>query len=259
MKLNIYPAPAFRDNYIWIIHNTEQAVAIDPGDASPVLEYLESEQLQLNAILITHHHPDHTGGNRKLLDLFDVPVYGPKKETIPTVTHPVQEQDTIHLPDFSIMLDVIEIPGHTHGHIAYYGSFQEKNRLFCGDTLFSCGCGRIFEGTPQQMFLSLQKLTGLPDDTLVYCAHEYTLSNISFASTVEPDNDELQKQAHRVKQLRNKDKPTLPTTIAMEKACNPFLRCRQPTIIHNVRRHTKLKLEEPIEVFTALREWKNCF
>lgn len=259
MNLNIYPAHAFKDNYIWIIHNTDYAVAIDPGDADPVLEYLESNQLQLTAILITHHHGDHTGGNRKLLNLFDVPVYGPKKEAISTVTHPLHEEDSIYLTDLSLKFDIIDIPGHTRGHIAYFGSFQGKNRLFCGDTLFACGCGRIFEGTPQQMFLSLQKLAKLPGDTLVYCTHEYTLSNIKFACTVEPNNAELQKQAHRAKQLRHENKPTLPTSIAMEKACNPFLRCHQQEIIQSVRRYTTTKLSEPLEVFTALREWKNNF
>ena len=260
--LQIDPIPAFRDNYIWIIHNSEHAVVVDPGDATPALDYLQSNQLQLEAILITHHHSDHTGGNRVLLDKFDVPVYGPKREAISTVTHPVQEADAVHIPTLPLALEVIEIPGHTHGHIAYFGSLQDtqdRNILFCGDTLFASGCGRVFEGTPQQMYRSLQKLADLPEDTLVYCTHEYTLGNIAFARIVEPNNVELEKQAHRAKLLRNKNTPTLPTSIAIEKVCNPFLRCQQPEIIKTASQYAEKMLSEPVDVFTALREWKNNF
>lgn len=262
MTLQIQPIPVFRDNYIWIIHNTKHAIVVDPGDALPALDYLQSNQLQLQAILITHHHNDHTGGNPMLLDRFDVPVYGPARETISTVTHALQEGDAIHIPTLSLAFEVIEIPGHTCGHIAYFGFLQglkNKNILFCGDTLFACGCGRILEGTPQQMYQSLQKLADLPDDTLVYCTHEYTLGNIAFARTVEPSNINLEKQDHRAKQLRSENRPTLPTTIATEKACNPFLRCHQPEIIETASQYAGKMLSEPIAVFTALRERKNSF
>jgi len=260
--LHIHPIPAFRDNYIWIIHDTESAVVVDPGDAQPVLDYLRSNQLRLNAILITHHHSDHTGGNHTLLKHYDVPVYGPQRETIPTVTHALIDNNTVYLETLSLSLEVIEVPGHTLGHIAYFGTLpgsQKKNILLCGDTLFASGCGRIFEGTPQQMFQSLKRLEQLPDDTLVYCTHEYTLSNISFARTVEPGNTELQLQEHRAKQLRRDNKPTLPSRIATEKTCNPFLRCNQPEIIKMASQHAGKELNEPLDVFTALREWKNNF
>lgn len=262
MTLKINPIPAFRDNYIWIIHNAEQAIVVDPGDAPPALKYLQTNQLQLRAILITHHHNDHTGGNSMLLDHFNVPVYGPKRESISTVTHPVQEGDTVHIPLLSLALEVIEIPGHTRGHVAYFGSSQgpqDKNILFCGDTLFASGCGRVFEGTPQQMYKSLQKLANLPEDTLIYCAHEYTLANIAFARTVEPNNADLEKREHRAKQLRSENTPTLPTSIAIEKACNPFLRCHQQEIIKTASQYAGKMLNEPIDVFSTLREWKNCF
>ncbi|MCP5292857.1 MAG: hydroxyacylglutathione hydrolase [Burkholderiales bacterium] len=260
--LRIYPIPAFRDNYIWIIHNTTSATVIDPGDAHPVLDYLQSNKLQLESILITHHHSDHTGGNGMLLDRFDVPIYGPIHETIPTVTHPLQGGDTVHLPPLSLSLAVIDVPGHTSGHIAYFGSLpgpEKKNILFCGDTLFACGCGRLFEGTPLQMYQSLQKLTDLPEDTLVYCTHEYTLSNISFARTVEPSNSDLQQFEHHASQLRNRNQATIPTNIATEKNCNPFLRCNQSEIIKMASQYAGKKLSEPLDIFIALREWKNNF
>ncbi|SES80391.1 hydroxyacylglutathione hydrolase [Nitrosomonas marina] len=260
--LRIYPIPAFRDNYIWIVHDTASAVVIDPGDAHPVLDYLQSKKLQLDAILITHHHNDHTGGNLALLDRFDVPVYGPEHEAISTVSHPLRDGEIVVLPSLSLSLEVIEVPGHTLGHIAYFGlppGPDQKHILFCGDTLFASGCGRLFEGTAQQMYQSLQKLADLPDDTLVYCTHEYTLSNISFARTAEPDNVDLQQLEQHASQLRCNNKPTLPSTIAMEKACNPFLRCNHPEIIRTASLYAGKKLHEPLDVFTALREWKNNF
>ncbi|MBX3629141.1 MAG: hydroxyacylglutathione hydrolase [Nitrosomonas sp.] len=258
-KLKIYPLPAFRDNYIWIIHTTVHAVIVDPGDAAPVIDYLESHHLQPIAILITHHHSDHTGGNLQLLERYNLPVYGPLQEKIPTVTHPVREGDRIQLTPLALTFDVLEIPGHTRGHIAYFTATQLRNMLFCGDTLFACGCGRIFEGTPQQMYDSLQKLASLPDDTLVYCTHEYTLGNISFARVAEPGNDELRKLEQQAKKMRQQHLPTLPTDMATEKACNPFLRCQHLEIIHAAEQFTGEKLIDPVEVFTALRKWKNVF
>src|SRR5687768_12745712 len=191
---HIVAVRAFTDNYIWIIRDHTRAAAVDPGDAAPVLDYLKQEKLQLIAILNTHHHHDHIGGNPGLLREFPVPVYGPGTESIPTLTHRLRECDDAeneegcaYIPEFALNLRVLDIPGHTAGHIAYYGA----NMLFCGDTLFSCGCGRLFEGTPEQMVASLDKLADLPNETLIYCGHEYTLSNIRFARLVEPGNPVL--------------------------------------------------------------------
>jgi hydroxyacylglutathione hydrolase len=258
-NLQICPVPAFRDNYIWIIHNTVHAAIVDPGDASPVISYLNSQQLQPIAILITHHHNDHTGGNLQLLERFDLPVYGPQHEKITTVNNPVREGDRIQLEPLGLAFDIIEVPGHTHGHIAYFAATQPRSLLFCGDTLFSCGCGRIFEGTSQQMYAALRKLATLPDNTLVYCAHEYTLANIAFARAVEPGNDDLRKLEQRANQMRQQHLPTLPTDMATEKACNPFLRCQHPEVIRCAAQFAGRKLSDPVEVFAALREWKNIF
>ena len=253
---------AFTDNYIWVIRDHFHAAVIDPGDAAPVLAYLQHEQLKLIAILNTHHHNDHVGGNAALLQEFPVPVYGPANEAIPTLTHrlkesndPESEEGNAFIPEFSLNLKVLDIPGHTAGHIAYYGA----NLLFCGDTLFSCGCGRLFEGTAQQMESSLQKLAGLPDETRVYCGHEYTQNNIRFARMVEPGNEALIKRETEVKKLREQDVPTLPSTIAMEKATNPFLRCGEPEIIQNASNHAGKPLAGPVSVFAALRDWKDHF
>lgn len=256
--LNIYPVHAFKDNYIWVIHNRNYAVVVDPGIASPVIEYLALKNLQLSAILITHHHHDHTGGNAELLKLFNVPVYGPRNEFISTVTHSVKGGDLLNLPEISLHLNVLDTPGHTQGHIAYYGS-DPINLVFCGDTLFSCGCGRIFEGTPQQLYESLQKIYRLPDDTFVYCTHEYTLSNIRFARTVDPENLKLIELERTAQALRNKNIPTIPTTLALEKAVNPFLRCDQHDIVNSVQNYSATSLSDPLSVFTVLREWKNNF
>ncbi|QOJ23683.1 MAG: hydroxyacylglutathione hydrolase [Gammaproteobacteria bacterium] len=254
--LNIYPLPAFRDNYIWVIHNRDYAAVIDPGTASPVIDYLQSEKLQLCAILITHHHSDHTGGITELTQLFNVPVYGPGNEPIKEVTHPQRENDQIKLAEIALTLSVLDIPGHTRGHIAYYGS-KPFAMVFCGDTLFSCGCGRIFEGNAVQMYQSLQKLCQLPDDTRVYCTHEYTLSNIRFARKVDPENRELIELEITARQLRQQNLPTLPTTIHLEKAVNPFLRCDQQAVIDCARQRVAMALPDPVSVFSVLREWKN--
>jgi len=256
--LKIHPIPAFKDNYIWILHNENYASVIDPGTAQPVIDYLNHKKLQLKSILITHHHNDHTGGIIKLLNKFNVPVYGPHNESIPTLTHTVKENDEIILEELSLTLKVPETPGHTTDHIAYYGSNKTK-MLFCGDTLFACGCGRLFEGTAKQMYNSLQKLTNLPDDFMVYCTHEYTLENIRFARTVEPGNLTLLEFETTAKQLRKQNMPTLPTTLGQEKATNPFLRCDQPEVIQSACRHLGQDLSEPTRIFSTLREWKNNF
>jgi hydroxyacylglutathione hydrolase len=253
--LHIVPVRAFTDNYIWIIHDRCHAAVVDPGDAAPVLDFLRRENLQLVAILNTHHHNDHVGGNAALLREFPVPVYGPAHESIPTLTHRLREGDNVQLAEFPLSFNVLDIPGHTAGHIAYYGA----NLLFCGDTLFACGCGRLFEGTPQQMHASLQKLAGLPDETQVYCGHEYTLANIHFARAVEPGNQALLELEAAMKKLRKQDIPTLPSTLMREKATNPFLRCNQLEVIQSAGNYLGASLPDPVSVFAAIRSWKNDF
>lgn len=252
---HIVPVCAFIDNYIWVIRDQHHAAVVDPGDAAPVLAFLRRENLKLVAILNTHHHNDHVGGNAALLREFSVPVYGPGNESIPTVTHCLKEGDSIQLAEFSLGFSVLDIPGHTAGHIAYYGA----NLLFCGDTLFACGCGRLFEGTALQMYTSLQKLAKLPDATSVYCGHEYTLANIHFAKEVEPGNQVLIELKVLAEKQRELNFPTLPSTIAMEKSCNPFLRCSQPEVIYNASNYLGKPLADPVSVFAAIRDWKNNF
>ena len=257
--IQVHPIHAFNDNYIWIIHNKDHAVVVDPGDALPVLRYLDDNNLHLIAILITHHHNDHVGGNAALLEKFSVPVYGPANESIATLTHHISEGEKVQLDKLSLSLSVLDVPGHTAGHIAYHGSINKNSVLFCGDTLFVCGCGRIFEGTAPQMYVSLQKLVNLPDETLVYCTHEYTLSNINFSRTVDPNNTTLKELEIKMQDLRHRGIPTLPSSIATERTNNPFLRCDQPEIILSVSNHVDKTLLEPVEVFAALRQWKNTF
>lgn len=251
----VLPIRAFEDNYIWLLHDRQHAVAIDPGEASPVLAALEQYGLQLDAILVTHRHGDHVDGIAELLARFPVPVFGPAHESIPGLTRPVSEGDLVELPNLAATLTVLDIPGHTAGHVAYYGG----NSLFCGDTLFACGCGRIFEGTPPQMYASLQKLARLPDDTAVYCAHEYTLSSIRFAKTVEPDNQALLERETADKAAVAAGRPTLPSTIKLEKRTNPFLRCEEAKVMQSVSRYTDKALLNPVDVFAALRQWKDKF
>lgn len=246
---------AFKDNYIWIIHNQQFAVIIDPGDARPAKSYLRQHKLQPVAILCTHHHNDHTGGNRELVQEFSIPVYGPAHENIPGGTVALSDGETFTIQELAISFKVLEVAGHTAGHIAFYG----QHALFCGDTLFSCGCGRIFEGSAQQMYTSLQKLVSLPDETKIYCAHEYTLANIEFAKVVDPDNAALSALEKDCRQKRARNFPTLPSTIAIEKMVNPFLRCDQQSIINSASQHDGQFLKDPARVFGVLRDWKNSF
>lgn len=256
--LQIIPIPALNDNYIWtLIHaGKKQAVAVDPGEASPVLAFLQRQQLKLVAILTTHHHNDHIGGIPTLYQHAQVPVYGAENSPAPIITHRLTDQAQVAFFDEEIVFTVMAIPGHTLDHIAYY----TPNLLFCGDTLFAAGCGRLFEGTAEQLFHSLQKLVQLPDNTLIYCTHEYTVNNLRFALTVEPDNAEIKQRLTLMKQVRQHHLPTLPTTLAIEKQVNPFLRVDQPTVIASVQNHTNnKKLTEPLAVFRSLRAWKDRF
>lgn len=250
-------ADAFEDNYIWLVRGPipNRVAIVDPGDAAPVIERLERENLAPAAILCTHHHWDHTGGVKDLVARYDVPVYGPEAEDIPAVTYRVKESDHIAPEQLGLEFVVLDVPGHTAGHIAYYG----HGVLFCGDTLFSAGCGRLFEGTAAQMHTSLAKLAGLPAATLVYCAHEYTQANLRFALAVEPDNPDLPRRMAEVERLQREHAPSLPSTIELEKRTNPFLRTDEPAVRSTASRHAGCELSVGVEVFAALRSWKDKF
>lgn len=251
----VVPLRAFADNYIWTIRDAAFAAVVDPGDAQPVLDYLDREKLQLVAILNTHHHADHVGGNAALLAKTRVPVYGPRDERIAEVSERLADGQRFTLPHFNIEMETLEIPGHTRSHIAFYGD----DLLFCGDTLFAAGCGRLFEGTPRQMHDSLTRLARLPDVTRVYCGHEYTLSNLKFARAAEPDNRHLPELETRMQALRDGNQPTLPSTIAQEKATNPFVRVAEPGVVHSASTRAGKKLLDPVSVLAEIRDWKNNF
>ena len=228
---------------------------VDPGEAGPVKAYLAREGLTLVAILATHHHPDHVGGIAELVAMTKVPVFGPKGEPIPALTHPVGQGDKVAIAALAAEFSVLDIPGHTRAHVAYYG----LESLFCGDTLFACGCGRVFEGTAEQMLASLSKLAALPDATKVYCGHEYTLANIKFARAVDPHNRELAAREERATKLRAAGRPTLPSTLGEERATNPFLRCAEPVVVESANKYLGARAADPARVFAAIREWKNRF
>lgn len=254
--LRISPIPAFTDNYIWCLQHEDTCVVVDPGDAAPVLTQLNSLGLNLSAILITHHHWDHTNGIDTLLARFPgIPVYGPVSDKISQITHPLSQGDTVTLPSLDVTFEVFEVPGHTLDHIAYYG----QNALFCGDTLFSGGCGRLFEGTPAQMHASLGVLAELPEATRVYCTHEYTQANLAFALAVEPDNKHLLAYRDEVARKRAGDTPSLPSSIGREKAINPFLRVKENGLKSSVEQQAGKDLHTDADVFAALRGWKDNF
>ena len=253
---DVIRVPAFKDNYIWLLRKGAAAVAVDPGDARPVIEVLESEGLALAAILVTHHHADHQGGVAGLLAHADaaIEVFGPASESITALTRPLHGGETIALPLLDVGLQVLHVPGHTLGHLAYYGGA----RLFCGDTLFGAGCGRLFEGSPEQMLASLKCLAALPAPTAVYCAHEYTEANLRFALAVDPGNGALCQRVADVAALRAAGLASVPSTIALERATNPFLRCREPALVAAAQRRGSCAGDE-LAVFASLREWRNDF
>ncbi len=260
--LNIMPVPALKDNYIWlIIHpSTAQCLIVDPGAAAPVITALRAHKLTPIGILLTHHHYDHTDGVTELLIDYPIQVYGAATEQIPTVTYPLQGGETLEFPEMALQLAVLSIPGHTRGHLAYYGAdVGSCGAVFCGDTLFTVACGRVFEGTMAQMYDSLQRLAALPLDTQVYCGHEYTAANLPFALAVEPNNTRLQQRVEETQALIAKGLPTVPSTLALEKATNPFLRCEHEGVRLAAERQCGNRLSTPEEVFAVLREWKNGF
>lgn len=252
--MNIVPVPAFKDNYIWIIRDDNgRAAVVDPGDAQPALDYLQAEGLSLAAVLITHHHPDHVGGVPRLLERHDVSVFGPASERIPGMSDPLSEGGQARIPEMGLTFDVLDIPGHTAGHIAYVG----HGSLFSGDTLFAGGCGKLFEGTPAQMHASLAKLAALPEDTRVYCGHEYTEANLRFAVQVEPDNPAIQQRLESVTAQRHNGEVTLPSRIGLELETNVFLRSASESVKQHAEAHAGQSLDSPVDVFGAVRAWKD--
>ena len=253
--LAIHGVPAFKDNYIWMLEDGREAVAVDPGDDAPVEDFLAARKLRLAAVLATHHHADHVGGLPALARRWKCPTFGPAREVEAHLDRRLAEGDRFEVPGLGIELATLDIPGHTAGHIALFGA----DVLFCGDTLFACGCGRLFEGTPAQMVDSLGKLARLAPATRVYCGHEYTLANIAFAQAVEPGNTELAARAQREAAKRKRGEPTLPSTIGEELATNPFLRCGEPEVAAAAQRRAGRSLPGPVEVFAEIRAWKNAY
>ena len=255
--LQVTPVRAFSDNYIWLIHSPRDArsvVVVDPGDAAPVRAALAAQSLTLSAILLTHHHGDHVGGVAELLREHVAPVFGPAAERVPGDPKPLTEGDVVDLPSLGLRFDVLDVPGHTAGHIAYVG----HGAVFCGDTLFSAGCGRLFEGTAEQMSTSLAKLASLPDDTAVYCAHEYTVGNLIFGLAVEPGNTDSLAYLEECRARRARDEATVPSNMRRERNVNPFLRCHQETVKQAAEARAGRRLNRT-EVFAVIREWKDGF
>jgi hydroxyacylglutathione hydrolase len=249
---------AFSDNYIWLIESPsaqDRVIAVDPGDAQPVIAALQHQGLSLAAILLTHHHADHIGGVPELLRHWTVPVVGPDDTRIAHRTLTVRDGERCELPDLGLSFEILQVPGHTLSHIAFWG----HGALFCGDTLFSAGCGRMFEGTPTQMNASLNRLRILPPDTLMFCGHEYTAANLRFALTVDPTNRAALEYQARVDRLRAAGNPSLPSSMATEIRVNPFLRCEDPAVVRAAESHVGKPLKDPALVFGALRAWKDQF
>ncbi len=256
--LTVHPVRAFSDNYVWLIASPaapRQVVAVDPGEAKPVIAYLKDNDLKLGAILLTHHHPDHIGGVPELLRLAQVPVIGPEDARIGFKTRTVRGGERCELPELGLGFEILQVPGHTVSHIAFWG----HGALFCGDTLFSAGCGRMFEGNPEQMNASLNRLRELPPETQVFCGHEYTAANLRFALTVEPANAAALDYQENVNRLRAGGNPSLPSTLSLEIKVNPFLRCDKSSVRAAAEAHAGKALAQPYEVFGVLRAWKDGF
>jgi hydroxyacylglutathione hydrolase len=253
--LNLIPLPAFEDNYIWVWHDARHAVAVDPGDPAPLIAFLDAHRLVLTAVLITHHHRDHTGGNTLLRQRYQCAIYAPDNPRIPAVTHTVRGGDSVDIPEPGLHFEVLATPGHTLDHISYVG----HGCLFCGDTVFGCGCGKLFEGSPATMAASLGAILTLPDATRVCCAHEYTLSNIDFAKTIDGGNPALLERERADRALRAQNRPTLPSTLALEKATNPFLRFHERDMTAFAARYLDRPDPTPAEVFGAIRAAKDAW
>jgi hydroxyacylglutathione hydrolase len=252
----VSPLPAFNDNYIWMLTSAEHSgmVVVDPGDADVVIKAINETNIPLVAILLTHHHADHTGGVNQLVELYSVPVYGPKNSPFEDISHPLS--DAMQITLLGETLVVKEVPGHTLDHICYFKG-SKSPQLFCGDTLFLAGCGRLFEGTAKQMLKNMNYFKTLPPETLIYCTHEYSLANLAFASAVEPNNLDISATISRCKKLRAQNIPTLPSSISQELMINPFMRSQEETVQNAARSYTKSEINNELEAFTAIREWKN--
>jgi len=254
---SVFAVTAFSDNYIWVIRNDKNAVAVDPGDAAPLLGALRDRGLRLCAVLITHHHEDHQGGVPEVLRQYpELSIFGPASENIYGRTVPLSGGERLTLPGIDQEFQVLDVSGHTRGHLAYF----TKHALFCGDALFSAGCGRVFEGTPQHMYTSLAKIAELPDDTRIYCAHEYTAKNLDFARHIEADNAALDERLTQTKAALAAGQPSVPSTLAQEKLYNPFLRCHTEAMISAARcRDPDVDGTDPVAVFAVLRSWRNTW
>lgn len=257
MSITIKPIPSLTDNYIWLFINTlkSTAVIVDPGTSAGCENFFEQEKIRPVAILVTHRHWDHVNGIEQLVKKYDIPVYGPATEVIPCLTTPLTENERISIPESGLDLQVMDIGGHTAGHIGYLTG----NKLFCGDTLFSAGCGRLLGGTAAQLHASLNRISQLPDDTVIYCTHEYTLDNLRFAQAVEPGNPDIQSRIDEVKALRANNRPSLPVTLEMEKRYNPFLRTSKKSVMQAVAKQSGQQIKNSEDCFRYLRMWKDGF